>query len=180
MSLYLVKKIFSALPHCREWHAHLLNFTCSNGGEMTYNCRRIELEPTDRLITLIQDIAEGYVSEGKNRMNKYADVREYDGTCNSTTIYRISEDNMERTYKIKCVGTVSKIEELNIIFNPQIFRSTATSGHNPRRFVAFSQSKLQLLTNKKNREIVAKYFNIPLTDDKRFDISQKADAENLV
>ena len=284
MSLDLVKEIFGALPDCGEWHAHLLSFTHSKRQGTTYNCRRIELEPSERLRTLIQDIAAGYVGERKNKLNKYADVREYDGTCNSTTIYRISENNpdididveallqgiadsdsevdplsmkaqayvlcgnmkdgddehqiklismntpittlknrflhdkgkfweipdkvlnlrtsmnviiydktvyfldmsgetlfnMERAYKIKCTEAVTEIEELKIISDPEMFRSTATSGQNPRRFAAFSKSKLQLLTKKRNREKAAKYFKIPLTDDKQFDTSQKVDAENLV
>jgi len=61
-----------------------------------------------------------------------------------------------------------------------MFRSTATSGQNPRRFAAFSKSKLQLLTKKKNREKTAKNFKLPLTENKQFDTSQKVDAENLV
>jgi len=284
MSLDLVKEIFSSLPDCKEWHAHLLCFTHSKRHGTTYNCRRIELEPSERIGILIQDIAAGYTGEGKNRLNKYADVREYDGTCNTTTIYRISEDNkdieidldallqgiadsdteadpfsmkaqayvlcgkmvngvdehqiklismntpittlknrflhdkgkfreipnkllnlrtsmnviiydktvyfldmsgetlfnMDRAYKLKCSEAVDEIEELKIISDPEMFRSTATSGQNPRRFAAFSKSKLQLLTKKKNREKAAKYFKIPLTDDKQFDTSQKGDAENLV
>ena len=284
MSLDLVKGIFGALPDCEEWHAHLLSFTHSKRQGTTYNCRRRELEPSERLSALIQDIAAGYVGEGKSKLNKYANVREYDGTCNSTTIYRISENNpdieidmeallqgiadsdsevdplsmkaqayvlcgnmkdgddehqiklismntpittlknrflhdkgkfweipdkvlklrtsmnviiydktvyfldmsgetlfnMERAYKLKCAEAVNEIEELNIISDPETFRSTATSGQNPRRFAAFSKSKLQLLTQKRNREKAAKCFNIPLTDDKQFDTSQKVDAENLV
>lgn len=284
MSLDLVKEIFSALPDCKEWHAHLLSFTHSKRHGTTYNCRRIELEPSERLSVLIRDIAAGYVGEGKNKLKKYADVREYDGTCNTTTIYRISENNsdieidleallqgiadsdsevdplsmkaqayvlcgnvkdgddehqiklismntpiatlrnrflhdkgkfwelpnkvlnlrtsmnviiydktvyfldmsgetlfnMERAYKLKCGEAVDEIEELSIISDPEIFRSTATSGQNPRRFAAFSKSKLQLLTKRRNREKAAKYFKIPLTDDRQFDTSQKVDAENLV
>ena len=284
MSLDLVKGIFGAMPDCEEWHAHLLSFTHSKRQGTTYNCRRIELEPSERLSALVQDIVVGYVGEGKNKLNKYTDVREYDGTCNSTTIYRISENNpdieidmeallqgiadsdsevdplsmkaqayvlcgnmrdgdnehqiklismntpittlknrfwhnkgkfweisdkvlnlrtsmnviiydktvyfldmsgetlfnMERAYKLKCGEAVNEIEGLKIISDPEMFRSTATSGQNPRRFAAFSKSKLQLLTEKKNREKAAKYFKIPLTDDKQFDTSQKVDAENLV
>ena len=93
MSLDLVKEIFRVLPDCKEWHAHLLSFTHSKRHGTTYNCRRIELEPSERLSILIQDISTGYIGEGKNRFNKYVDVREYDGTCNTTTIYRISENN---------------------------------------------------------------------------------------
>lgn len=283
MSLDLLRNIFSLLPDCEEWHAHLLSFSHSKRHGTTYNCRRIELEPFNRIELLVQDISTEYVGKGKN-LDKYVDVREYDGTCNSTTIYRIREDNpdieidldallqgiadsdseadpfalkaqayvlsgrindgendhqvklismnkpittlknrflhdkgkfwdlpvevlnlrtsmnviiydrtvyfldmsgetlfnMERAYKIKCVEYVDEIEGLYIVSEPEIFRSTAISGHNPRRFVAFNKAKLQLLTKKKNREKAAKHFKIPLTEDKQFDTSQKDNAEKLV
>lgn len=283
MSLDLIKRIFSALPDCKEWHAHLLSFTHSKRNGTAYNCRRIELEPSERLSNLIQDISSGYTNEGK-KLDNYVDVREYDGTCNSSTVYRISENNpdieidldaliqeisdsdsdsdpfsikarayvlcgnmrhndedhqiklismntpitrlknrfwhdkgkfweipdkvlnlrtsmnviiydrtvyfldmsgetlfnMERAYKHKCNEAVNEITELSIISDPEMFRNTATSGQNPRRFAAFSKSKLQLLTKKKNREKAAKYFKIPLTENKQFDTSQKVYAENLV
>ena len=284
MSLDLIKEIFSTLSDCKEWHAHLLSFTHSKRNGTAYNCRRIELEPSERLSLLIQDITAGYVGEGKSKLKKYTDLREYDGTCNTTTIYRVSENNlnikidleallqgiadsdseadplsmkaqayvlcgtmkdgddehqvklismntpiatfrnrflhdggkfwelpnkvlnlrtsmnviiydktvyfldmsgeplfnMERAYKLKCGEAVEEIESLNIISDAEMFRSTATSGQNPRRFAAFSKPKLQLLTKMENREKAAKYFKIPLTDDKQFDTSQKIDAENLV
>lgn len=284
MSLDLLKEIFSALPDCKEWHAHLLSFTHSKRNGTTYNCRRIELEPSERLSILIQDISSRYTDEGKNKLDNYVDVREYDGTCNTTTVYRIRENNpdieidldallhgiadsdseadpfsikaqayvlcgnmrcddedhqiklismntpittltnrflhnkgkfweipdkvlnlrtsmnviiydrtvyfmdmsgetlfnMERAYKLKCNEAVDEIEGLSIISDSEMFRSTATTGHNPRRFAAFSKSKLKLLTKKKNREKAAKYFKLPLTENKQFDTSQKVDAENLV
>lgn len=52
------------------------------------------------------------------------------------------------------------------IADSDMFKTTAISGPNPRRFAAFSKSKLQLLSKKKNREKVAKHFGIPLTSDK--------------
>ena len=284
MSLDLVKEIFSALPDCKEWHAHLLSFTHSKRNGTTYNCRRIELEPSERLSILIQDISSRYTDEGKNKLDNYVDVREYDGTCYTTTVYRIRENNpdieidldallhgiadsdseadpfsikaqayvlcgnmrrddedhqiklismntpittlanrfwhnkgkfweipdkvlnlrtsmnviiydrtvyfmdmsgetlfnMERAYKLKCNESVDEIAGLSIISDPEMFRSTATSGQNPRRFAAFSKSKLQLLTKKKNREKASKYFKLPLTENKQFDTSQKVYAENLV
>ena len=284
MSLDLVKKIFGAMPDCKEWHVHLLGFTHSKRHGTSYNCRRIEIEPAERLRILIEDIASSYTVGAKCKLGKYVDVREYDGTCNTTTIYRISEDNfdieidldalfqgiaesdsesdplemkaqayvlcgrmaigdeehqiklismntpittlqnrfwhnkgkfreitdkvlnlrtsmnvviydktvyfmgmsgetlfnMERAYKLKCGEAVDEIENLNIISDTEMFRSTATSGQNPRRFAAFSKSKLRLLSKKKNREKAAKYFKIPLTDDKQFDTSKKVDVENLV
>ena len=95
MSLELVKEIFSALPDCKEWHAHLLGFTHSKRHGTSYNCRRIELKPSGRLDTLIQDISFGYSEGAKSKLSKYVDVREYDGTCNTNTIYRISENNFD-------------------------------------------------------------------------------------
>lgn len=284
MSLDLIKEIFRRLPECKEWHAHLLSFTHSNSNGTTYNCRRVELEPHGRLDALIQDISSVYASPKNGKLKKYEDVREYDGTCNALTVYRIKDNNpelktcldalfqgiadseseadpfsmkaqayllcgscnaengehqiklismnspvtvlknrflhdkgkfreisskvlnlrtsinvviydrtvyfldmsgetlfnMERTYKRKCKEAIDKIKEFNIISDTDMFRSTASSGQNPRRFAAFSVSKLQLLTKKENREKAAKYFKIPLTEDEQFDTSQKLNAENLV
>ena len=42
---------------------------------------------------MVQEISDTYTGARKNRLEKYTDVREYDGTCNGTTVYRISEDN---------------------------------------------------------------------------------------
>lgn len=285
MSLELISEIFYGMPDCREWHAHLLAFTHSKRHGTSYNCRRIELVPSDRMNVLVNDICMEYTDSIRNRLSKYTDVREYDGTCNGTTIYRISEYNsdieigldalmqgvadsdsesdpfgmktqayilcgsmckngeehqiklismntpittlknrflcdkgkfrevpnkmlnlrttmsvviydktvyflnmsgetlfnMERAYKIKCNEAVGEIERMNIISNAEMFRSTAISGQNPRRFAAFSNSRLQLLSKKKNREKAAKYFGIPLSDDKKqFITDQKTDAEKLV
>ena len=285
MSLNLIKEIFKTLPEYKDWHAHLLSFTHSKRQGTIYNCRRIELVPSNRLDILIQDISDRYTDNRNCKLSKYIDVLEYDGTCNATTVYRISEYNneisidleslfqgiadsdsevdpfsikaqayvlcgtmnngidyhqlklismntpittlqnrflsdnkgkfmeiptkvlnlrtsinvviydrtvyfldmsgetlfnMERTYKLKCNEAVDKIGDLNIISDLDVFRNTATSGPNPRRFAAFSKSKLQLLAKKKNREKAAKCFKIPLTKDKQFDTSQKVNAENLV
>jgi hypothetical protein len=89
--------------------------------------------------------------------------------------------NMERAYKIKCNVAVNEIEKLNIISDGEVFEKFATSGQNPRRFVAFSESKLNLLTKKKNREKVSNSYSIPLTMDKKyFDTSNKKNVDNLV
>lgn len=82
--------------------------------------------------------------------------------------------NMERAYKIKCHDAVEEIAKMDIVTDSDMFKSTAISGPNPRRFAAFSKSKLQLLSKKKNREKVAKHFGIPLTSDKtHFDTREK-------
>ena len=285
MSLDFVREIFQKLPDCQNWSAHLLGFKHSKRNGTIYNCRKIELEPVGEMNKLIQSISELYVGEDKHRLSKYVDVREYDGTCNGTTIYKISENssnveidldalfqgitdsdteadplemksqayvlcgclqinneehqlklismstpitllknrfmhnngkfwaiknkvlhlhtiinvlvydktvyfldmsgetlfNMERAYKLKCSEVVSEIETMNIVSDFDAFRNIATTGSNPRRFAAFSKSKLQLLMKKKNREKAAKYFEIPLTEDKQqFNTKEKVYAEKLV
>ena len=88
--------------------------------------------------------------------------------------------NMERSYKVKCDEVVEEIGRLNILSDKEMFGDIAKSGHNPRGFAAFSKSKLELLSEKKNRKKAARYFKIPLTDDNRFDTSKKENAEKLV
>lgn len=285
MSLGMIHEIFSSLPSCKEWNAHVLKFNHSKKQGTIYNCRKIEFEPFNRIDALVQEISDTYINTRKNKLEKYTDVREYDGTCNGTTVYKISEDNpnikvdldalfdgiadsdsesnplemkaqayilcgqiekndevhqvklismntpiatlknrflqnagkfhdisdkvlnlrvtmnvviydrtiyfldmagetlfnMERAYRIKCIDAVGEIEKMDIVTDPEMFRTTATSGPNPRRFTAFSKSKLQLLSKKKNREKVAKHFGIPLTSDKtHFDTREEKDAESLV
>lgn len=285
MSLRMIHEIFSSLPSCKEWNAHVLKFNHSKKQGTIYNCRKIEFEPFNRIDALVQEISDTYINTRKNKLEKYTDVREYDGTCNGTTVYKISEDNpnikvdldalfdgiadsdsesnplemkaqayilcgqiekndevhqvklismntpiatlknrflhnagkfhdisdkvlnlrvtmnvviydrtiyfldmagetlfnMERAYRIKCIDAVGEIEKMDIVTDPEMFRTTATSGPNPRRFTAFSKSKLQLLSKKKNREKVAKHFGIPLASDKtHFDTREEKDAESLV
>lgn len=285
MSLGMIHEIFSSLPSCKEWNAHVLKFNHSKKQGTIYNCRKIEFEPFNRIDALVQEISDTYINTRKNKLEKYTDVREYDGTCNGTTVYKISEDNsnikvdldalfdgiadsdsesnplemkaqayilcgqiekndevhqvklismntpiatlknrflhnagkfhdisdkvlnlrvtmnvviydrtiyfldmagetlfnMERAYRIKCIDAVGEIEKMDIVTDPEMFRTTATSGPNPRRFTAFSKSKLQLLSKKRNREKVAKHFGIPLTSDKtHFDTREEKDAESLV
>lgn len=285
MSLEKVKLIFQELKNYTNWSVFLLCYNHSKRNGTTYNCRKIELEPNDVTNKLINNISETYTNTSKNRLSSYVDVREYDGTCNGTTIYKISEEdnnvnidlatlfqgianldvetdpmtlkpqaygisgeieldgqehqvklismnapitilknrflhnqgkffeidkkvlnlrtsinvlifdktvyfldmsgetlfNMERAYRNKCNEAVAEIKTMAIISDISVFEATATTGQNPRRFTSFSKSKLQLLTQKKNRDKAAKHFNIPLTADKKmFDTSDKNNAEKLV
>lgn len=92
MSLSLIRSIFEHLPDCQNWSAHLLSFQHSSRQGSSYNCRIIELEPQGRLYSLIQEISKSYSGNGKNHLSKYTDVRNYDGTCIGTTIYKIPEE----------------------------------------------------------------------------------------
>lgn len=284
MSLELINNIFSKITENENWSVQLLGFKHSKRNGTSYNCRRIELEPQQKTQNIIEEISQLYIGTN-GRLSKYSDVREYDGTCNGTTIYRISEDNenviidiesllqgiadsdvesdpldmkaqayvlsneitiageehriklismnnpivtlknrfyhkndkfweisnkvlnlrtiinvviydstvyfldmsgetlfnMERAYKIKCGETVEMIESMDIVSDIVVFKNTATTGQNPRKFVAFSKSKLDKLSKKKNRKKAAEYFKIPVVgDDCQFDTSKRENADNLV
>lgn len=82
----------------------------TNISRRTYNCRKTELEPSERLSVLIQDISSGYIGEGKNKLNKYVDVRKYDGACNTTTVYRIIDHNIGAELPVyELIGTTLRI-----------------------------------------------------------------------
>lgn len=88
--------------------------------------------------------------------------------------------NMERAYKQICTNAVGEIETFSIISDIDSFRDIATTGHNPRRFVSFSKEKLNLLRIKENRIKVKNKFGIKLTNNKKFDTTDKANAAKLV
>lgn len=87
--------------------------------------------------------------------------------------------NMERAYKKICSNKISEVINADIINDEEVFTSIASSGHNPRRFVSFNQSRMNALKNKKEREMQAARFKIPLKKGK-FDTRNPEDAERLV
>lgn len=284
MSLELINNIFTQIAENENWSVHLLGFKHSKRNGTSYNCRRIELEPKEKMQNIIEEISQVYTGTN-GRLSKYSDIREYDGTCNATTVYKISDSNqniiidkesllqgiadsdvesdplemkaqayvisgeinfagdehqiklismnnpvvtlknrflhkddkfweitdkvlnlrtiinvviyddtvyfldmsgenlfnMERAYKIKCNEAVDIIASMDIVSDIDEFKNTATTGQNPRKFAAFSKSKLDMLSKKKNRKKAAEYFKIPLIGEEcQFDTSIEENADNLV
>lgn len=87
--------------------------------------------------------------------------------------------HMERAYKKLCSDYVVEIENSGIIVNVDAFTSVASSGHNPRRFVAFNESKLEKLKNGQTRKKIARIFSVKLTNGK-LDATDPQDAERIV
>ena len=87
--------------------------------------------------------------------------------------------NMERAYKAVCEKQITNIIDSNIINDAEAFRSVASCGHNPRKFISFNDSHLQKLKNANSRKRMSKKFNIPLAGDK-FDMNQQGAADKLV
>lgn len=89
--------------------------------------------------------------------------------------------NMARSYKAVCQQKIEEVEQANIIGGIDCFKSTAESGHNPRRFIAFNASRLTALKKKNIRVAMAKRFSIPLDDaGDKFDATVEGAAEKIV
>ncbi len=87
--------------------------------------------------------------------------------------------NMERAYRSVCKKEITNITDLGIINDTEAFKTVASCGHNPRKFVSFNESHLQKLKDANNRKKISKKFNIPLDGDK-FDVSKPEVADKLV
>lgn len=284
MSLDMIKRVFQNLSTGTNWSLQLLNIKTSKRTGTGYSSRQITLTPNERLATLINDIATVYTRNGKKTVATYRAVREYDGTADALTVYKLSstheliseeyaalvqviadpnnEDdpfeytsaylikgqldmdgentpiklismqnpvttlkhkflrkrgtfeelsdkvlslrptmdilvigetvyfltlagenlfNMARSYKAVCHQKVEEVEQADIIKGIETFKSAAEAGHNPRRFIAFNESRLTALKKKNVRVAMAKRFSIPLdADGDKFDATVDGATEKIV
>jgi hypothetical protein len=89
--------------------------------------------------------------------------------------------NMARAYRSVCHTKVEQIESSDIVSDINSFKLVAESGHNPRRFVSFNDTRLEALKDKKKRTAIAKKFKIPLdSSSNKFDASTPEVAEKIV
>lgn len=284
MSLDIIKSVFQEISMGTNWSLQLLNIKTSKRTGTGYSSRQITLIPNDRLDTLIKDIASVYTGNGKKSVATYHTVREYDGTADTFTVYKLSstheliseeytafvqvianpnnEDdpfeytsayllkgqlevnsesvpiklvsmqnpvttlkhkffrkkgafeelsdkvlslrptmdilivgetvyfltlagenlfNMARSYKAVCHQKVEEVEQADIISGIDAFKSTAETGHNPRRFIAFNENRLAALKKKNIRVAMAKRFSIPLdASGDKFDATAEGATEKIV
>lgn len=73
--------------------------------------------------------------------------------------------NIERAYKGICLQKVAAVEKMRIVTDFELFRTCASSGHNPRRFVAFNDEHLKKLENSDDRRRLAEKFGLPLLEE---------------
>lgn len=89
--------------------------------------------------------------------------------------------NMARSYKAVCHQKVEEIERADIISGIDRFKTIAESGHNPRRFIAFNENRLNALKKKNVRVAMSKRFSIPLDDaGDKFDATAEGSTEKIV
>lgn len=90
MSLDIIRSVFENLSSGTNWSLQLLNIKTSKRTGTGYSSRQITLMPSERLGVLINDIVAVYTGNGKKAINTYQAVREYDGTTDARTIYKLS------------------------------------------------------------------------------------------
>lgn len=112
-------------------------------------------------------------------LRKTIDVIIVDDTVYMLTLAGENLFNMERAYKAVCREKLDNVGSCDIISNFDSFKTVATKGHNPRKFLAFNDEFLQQLTNIENRQKIAEKFKIPMIED-RFDSSCPETADKLI
>lgn len=276
--------MFQNLTSGSNWSLQLMNIKTSKRAGIGYSSRQIILTPDERLPMLVNEIAAIYTGNGKKSIDLFHNVREYDGTADALTIYKLpishelisseytafvqviadpnTEDNpfeytsayllkgqvildgentpiklvsmqnpvttlkhkffrnkgtfeelsdkvlslrptmdilivgemvyfltlagenlfnMARSYKAVCHQKVEEVEQADIISGVDNFKTAAKSGHNPRRFIAFNESRLNALKKKNVRVAMAKRFSIPLdAAGDKFDATPEGVAEKIV
>lgn len=78
-----------------------------------------------------------------------------------------------------CREKLDDVGSCDIVNDFDSFKKVAAKGHNPRKFLAFNDEFLQQLTTVKNRQRIAKKFNIPMIKD-RFDSSCPETSDKLI
>lgn len=92
MSLEKLEKLFNTLSTCEAWSIQLLKINKSKSKGTIYMCREITLTPSGKLNDFVEDIVNEYVKEN-GHLDKFTDVRDYDGSTLSHTIYKLSTTN---------------------------------------------------------------------------------------
>ena len=95
MSLEKIRNVLENFHTCDSWSIQLLNIKTSAKTGVGYCSRQIILSPQEQLKKLIADIQELYSDKGKKPLKQYREVRAYDDTADTSTIYRLSaQDEM--------------------------------------------------------------------------------------
>ena len=87
-----VKKVFETLDQCCIWSVKLLKIHTTSREGTTYLAREIILEPSTAVHEHVIDIKKKYTDGYNPIFSKYSDLRDYDGTAENNTIYRLNPE----------------------------------------------------------------------------------------
>ena len=108
MSIDKLKSVFENLKTCEAWSLQLLQIKNSKRNGTSYFGREITLSPKGSLKNFITEISSIYCSSEGRLEEKFENIREYDGSTLSNTIYKLNSNNKlistEYTELIKAIG----------------------------------------------------------------------------
>lgn len=108
------------------------------------------------------------------------DVMIIDDTVYLLTLAGEKLFNMERSYKAVCEDKAMEICQSDIVSDIDQFRTIATSGHNPRRFVSFNQARFDRMKEPETRIQMAGTFRLTLDANGHIDTSSPDMIEKLI
>lgn len=93
MSVDLIRNIFAGIGAYDAWSLQLVKIHNDREEGTSYLTRELPFKPDGSIKSFLEEVAKRYIAEGKGILNKYQDVREYDGTSIANTIYYLNKDN---------------------------------------------------------------------------------------
>lgn len=139
MSLELIKEVFCVLKNVNSdklshWGIHLIYYNNEQAERTLYNCCKINFDSQDCFIQLLHDIASTYLGGNKARLNRYRDIRIYDGSCIASSIYLIEENNPQ--VHIELDGLLKELGESDVEADPLElqYKAYAICGNNIELF----------------------------------------------
>lgn len=91
MDVNIIKGVFQKMGNC-DWEIALIEFKETKRSGIEFFCRKIVLDPYDKLNSLVKDISELYTSDLLE--DKYQQVKPYEGSCDAQVIYRLPCDDI--------------------------------------------------------------------------------------
>lgn len=152
MSKQYLKTIFSHLTECRAWSLQVVQVKNSNKNGISYLCREVEIDPVERLLQYIRDIAAYYNSD--KGIDSFSSVDDYTGDVVDHVVYKLQKDNQLITHEfqtlIQATGQPdSEIKLADIKPNAAVFRGTVTIDREDTPVMLISMQKpISALSNK--------------------------------
>lgn len=147
MSIDLLRSVFQNLYSGANWSLQLLNIKSSKHNGVSYSSRQIILDEKE-LINIRNSISDAYLGKERKSISSYNDVREYDGSADNFTVYRINSKNNLISNEYTAF--------LNVIANPN-------NEENPFKYGSgyLIQGEILIEENKRNIKLIS--IHTPIT-----------------
>ena len=162
--------------------AYMLSGVIENSG----SCVDVILVSVQKPVTILKDKFSWFhnnlfkpVDENVLTLRKKFDILIVDNVIYFLTASGERLFDLQRTYKTVCERRLEEIESAGIVSDFEKFKGVASSGHNPRRFLAFNPDSLQQLADLTKRNQIAQKFEMPMVQD-RIDTTVSGVPEKLV